>query len=170
MSRDHRVPPPQIGLASDVRNTPLGIVELVHAVFGGPPDLDPCSNTSSIVGARRSVALPDDGLVIEWTGQVYCNPPYSLPRPWILKSIDHSMHGGEVMLLIKLDPSTRAWADLWAASPSVCLIGKRLRFPDAHGVARSTADFPSALALLSQDATRHGEFWRRSSALGKVVR
>jgi hypothetical protein len=53
-------------------------VECVHKTFGGPPDLDPCSNPHSRVGARTSYMLPhSDGLVLPWTGASgFMNPPF----------------------------------------------------------------------------------------------
>jgi hypothetical protein len=62
--------------------TPPRIVEPVHEFFGGPPDLDPCSNSNSIVQATVSFALPEhDGLVRSWDingrhTKVYVNPPF----------------------------------------------------------------------------------------------
>lgn len=50
----------------------LGRVRLL-----GEIDLDPCSNGGSpIVPARRHFTKEDDGLVREWAGFVYMNPPY----------------------------------------------------------------------------------------------
>lgn len=57
-------------------NTPEQIVLAVHQVFDGPPDLDPCSNPTSIVGARRNIMLPEDGLRAPWLGRVFVNPPF----------------------------------------------------------------------------------------------
>ena len=53
-------------------------VECVHKTFGGPPDLDPCSNPHSRVGARRQYMLPyHDGLVEDWDGgSGFMNPPF----------------------------------------------------------------------------------------------
>lgn len=59
--------------------TPDWIVEGVHDVFGGPPELDPCSNPNSRVGALRDLQLArgEDGLIDPWGAPtVYVNPPF----------------------------------------------------------------------------------------------
>lgn len=59
--------------------TPDEIVEGVHDVFGDPPELDPCSNAHSRVGAQREFQLArgEDGLVLPWSASTaYVNPPF----------------------------------------------------------------------------------------------
>lgn len=59
--------------------TPDLYVECVHKTFGGPPDLDPCSNPHSRVNARRQYMLEHglDGLVLPWYGASgFMNPPF----------------------------------------------------------------------------------------------
>lgn len=59
--------------------TPQREVDGVHETFGGPPDLDPCSNPHSTVGAWTSFMLPEkDGLVDSWSPYLkrYVNPPF----------------------------------------------------------------------------------------------
>lgn len=64
-------------------NTPAKVRDGVHEFFKGPPDLDPCANDTSIMGAKIEYKLPhNDGLVDPWhiTGEkptkVFFNPPY----------------------------------------------------------------------------------------------
>lgn len=63
-------------------NTPRWITEALPAVFGGPPDLDPCSNEASVVGATVGYTLPEsDGLIDPWAIRgpgttVFLNPPF----------------------------------------------------------------------------------------------
>lgn len=73
---------------------------------------------------------------------VFINPPYSNPRPWLEKAAGHK---GEVVALVKADPSS-SWWDL-SEGFKVTFIGQRLRF----GGTRLAAPFPSAI-------------WRRSSS------
>jgi hypothetical protein len=66
--------------------TPGAVIDLVHALFGGAPDLDPASLVSwnAGVGAQSIMTLPDEralcagavgGLGEAWHGRVFLNPP-----------------------------------------------------------------------------------------------
>jgi hypothetical protein len=64
-------------------------VDCVHETFDGTPDLDPCSNPHSRVGAKRQYMLQtgDDGLVDRWIGESgFMNPPFG--KGW-WKSVEH---------------------------------------------------------------------------------
>lgn len=112
-------------------------------------DLDPCSNPRSTVQALDSYSLEagQDGLTSVWWGSIFCNPPYSKPRPWCERLQSHSEPW---CALVKLDPTTRWWSTLTlpsgmdAARPQWSAFRKRLRFerPDKPPL---TANFPSAL-------------------------
>ncbi len=63
--------------------TPLAFIERARKLFGGQIDLDPCSNSTSIIQAATEYVLPkNDGLVDPWalkaTGptNVWENPPF----------------------------------------------------------------------------------------------
>ena len=105
----------------------------------GPFDLDPCGNDSSHIRAARRYTIADDGLAQVWTGSVFVNGPYSNPLPWCERLRDHQ---GPWCALWKLDPSTRWWAALMEASPTVAPFRKRLKF---EGNVAMTANFPSVL-------------------------
>lgn len=125
-------------VASDDWCTPRDL-----AVLLGPFELDPCSNDRSyVIAANRYDGTPgNDGLVASWTGSVFVNPPYSNPLPWCERLRDHK---GPWVALMKLDPSTKWWATLMQASPTVAPFRKRLKFerPDKPPL---TANFPSVL-------------------------
>jgi hypothetical protein len=120
----------------------------------GPFDLDPCSNTSSHIQADLRLTGEgdhDDGLSYPWgVLSVFCNGPYSNPLPWCEKLRDHR---GPWCALWKLDPSTKWWAALMEATPTVAPFRKRLRF---EGDKAMTANFPSVLVYSA---------WRPPAAL-----
>lgn len=138
-------------------------------------DLDPCSNDRSHVKSLFRLG-PDfglDGLTLDWqtaTGRtdplsVFCNPPYSNPLPWARKL---AAHEGSWCALVKLDPSTRWWAELMTASPTVAPFRKRLRFEGEAGAPTMTANFPSVLVYSAWRPSRElaAHLWLPTYAIG----
>lgn len=126
-------------LSSDEWCTPKWLCELL-----GRFDLDPASNERSHVRSRdrKFAGYHPDGLECVWEGQsVFVNCPYSNVGPWAAKL---AAHDGPWCALLKLDPTTRWWATLMAASPQVAPFRKRIKF---EGEPNMTANFPSVLVF-----------------------
>ena len=141
------------GNRTDCWNTPTEIVDKVVEFFGGPVELDPCSNDrdNPNIPCIRCFTEEDDGLAHQWNANsVFVNHPYSDSKHWIPYARRQFDEGNaeEMILLIKLDISTkwfRSIADLpWIA------ISKRLRFGDSKGA----APFQSALIYLGKNPGR----------------
>ena len=71
--------------------TPLDLISKL-----GQFDLDPCGLQFHKT-AKKIISLPDDGLVENWNGRVWLNPPYSNPKPFIKKL---SEHGNGIALVL----------------------------------------------------------------------
>lgn len=72
---------------SDEWYTPKHIFDALGLEF----DLDPCSPIEgSVVPAKQAYSLPFDGLTAPWFGLVWMNPPYSKPKPWVDKWLEHA--------------------------------------------------------------------------------
>lgn len=60
--------------------TPGDFMDRLYHVIGGAFSLDPCSPTTdgrtAPVRAKVYFTEVEDGLSLDWFGQVYCNPPY----------------------------------------------------------------------------------------------
>ena len=121
----------------------------------GPFDLDPCSNLGSHIQATRCALDHEDegfrdGLKHGWIRRdgrpdsVFVNPPYSNVGPWAARLVNHQ---GPWVALLKLDPTTRWWAHLMTANPTVAPFRKRIRFEgkQTDGSDATTANFPSVL-------------------------
>ncbi len=134
-------------MSTDSWNTPRFLTEAL-----GYFDLDVCGNATSHVQAaqRYGLDLDLDGLTLPWSGLVWCNFPYSKPLPWCQRLRDHD---GPWVCLAKLDPTTKSWATLMEANPTVAPFRKRLRF---EGDKSMTANFPSVLIFSA---------WRPPAAL-----
>ncbi len=97
---------------------------------------------------------PDiDGLKIDWLDQTYVNPPYSNPLKWVEKAIEESKKGKTIVMLLRVDTSTKWFAKLIEAKAKILWFNGRLRFAN-----NSPANFPSMLVILSKnDVTRYTE-------------
>jgi len=135
------------GNRTDCWNTPVEFVGDVIRFFNGSLDLDPCSNSieSPNVPARQVYTEETNGLAHEWIADsVFMNHPYSNSKEWVPYAASQYECGNakEMVLLIKLDVSTKWWRSVekypWIA------VNRRLRF----GTATSAAPFQSAIVYL----------------------
>ncbi len=60
-------------------------------------DLDPCAGENTHIAITNwALERGEDGLKSEWSGFVFCNPPFSQKELWIEKMIKH---GNGILLL-----------------------------------------------------------------------
>ena len=141
------------GNKTDCWNSPREIVDKVVEFFGGPVELDPCSNDrdNPNIPCIRCFTEEDDGLAHQWNANsVFVNHPYSDSKHWIPYARRQFDEGNaeEMILLIKLDISTK-WFRSIADRPWIA-ISKRLKFGDSKGA----APFQSALIYLGKNPGR----------------
>ena len=86
--------------------TPEWIFKTLNLTF----DIDVCAPEGGVswIPAIKSYSLQDDGLLQDWHGLIWCNPPYSNPKPWIEKFIKH----GNGIMLTQVARSL-GFLDLW---------------------------------------------------------
>lgn len=120
--------------------TPKKYVDAVKEVFGGTIDLDPCSNSYSIVNARIEYQLPRrDGLRESWNfSTIYINPPYGIDKEhrtsikhWLARcAMAHKQFKSEVLALVPVATNTGHWKKyVFGAATAVCfLYDTRLKF------------------------------------------
>ena len=133
------------GNRKDTWNTPQHVLDSVYEFFPNL-ELDPCCDDkqSPNVKAQRYYDISDDGLAEPWNADtVFMNHPYSESRLWIPYAVQqHELHNNEMLLLIKLDISTKWWRCIahypWLA------YNKRLKF----GEGTHAAPFQSAMVYL----------------------
>ena len=93
-----------------------------------------------------------DDLTGVWlSSQVFVNPPYSDPKPWILKGIrSHQKMNSTIVFLLKHDSSTEWYRLLHEAGARFLMFNGRLNFTGEYTKnCNSVAPFPSLLAVLS---------------------
>ena len=150
------------GNRKDTWNTPVEFVGDVVKFFG-TIDLDPCCNDvdNPNVPALNYYTEETNGLAHDWHGKVFMNHPYSDSKTWIPYASSQYKSGNaeEMVLLIKLDVSTRWWQSIgdypWIA------VNTRLRF----GSAKSAAPFQSAIIYLGNNLSKFNEVFGKYGLL-----
>lgn len=97
--------------------------------------------------APRWFTAEDDGLAQEWTGSVWCNPPYGRGiGAWVAKGYGSALSGATVVMLIPARTDTSYWHKYVMRAAEVRLFRGRLKF-HSPGAALNSAPFPSALVV-----------------------
>lgn len=114
--------------------TPIDIIERVKKVFGGYISLDPasCGAANRVVQAEEFYDEEDDGLKLDWFGDVFCNPPYSKGKigPFCEKVVSEYKAGEcrQAIFLLK-EGATTAW--FRPLRPYLtCYLDQRVKFVD----------------------------------------
>ena len=100
-----------------------------------------------------------NGLNIDWKDKTYVNPPYSSPLKWVEKAIEENKKGKIIVLLLKVDTSTKWYLKLVEANAHILFIHKRLKFrnPKGNNNEKSPAGFPSMLVILNKEQKIEGK-------------
>lgn len=107
----------------DVSLTPLSIIRSL-----GEFDLD-CCGLLAHPTAKRIYQLPDDGLMLPWTGRVWCNPPYSKPEPWMRRMAEH----GSGVALVLASTGTKWFQRYCFEASAVLFLEGRPKFTRMDG-------------------------------------
>ena len=116
-------------MSNDHWNTPQWIKDMFNGYF------DPCPNDPQV-----------NGLAIDWKEFNYVNPPYSQPLDWVLKAIEENKKGKFIVMLLRMDTSTRWFSLLQEAEAEFLWFAGRLHFSDTG----KPANFPSMLVVLKK--------------------
>ena len=137
------------GNKTDCWNTPPEFVGDVLKYFG-TLDLDPCSNDEDNpnVPAKKVYTEITNGLAHRWTANsVFMKHPYSQSDKWIPYAVSQYELGyaKEMILLIKLDVSTKWWRSV--SQYSWIAVNERMKFGDGTGA----SPFQSAIIYLGKN-------------------
>ena len=150
------------GNRTDKWNTPPEFVGDVIKFFG-TIDLDPCSNSEGEpnVPALNYYTEKTNGLAHNWFGKVFMNHPYSNSKEWVPYAVLQYESGNaeELVLLIKLDVSTKWWQSV--SQYSWIAINKRMKFGDGRGA----SPFQSAIIYFGKNLDRFNEVFSKYGTL-----
>jgi len=132
----------------------------------GKFDLDPCAPIlRPWPTAENHYTINDNGLLLPWSGRIWCNPPYGdQAYYWLMKLAGH----GNGMALIFARTET-VWFKraVWERADAVMFIEGRLFFHHVSGErAKSNSGAPSALIAYGTDNVRS---LRESGVKGYIV-
>ena len=152
------------GTRTDCWNTPPEFVGDVLEFFDNKLDLDPCCNDieNPNVPARILFDEKINGLSKNWVADsVFMNHPYSNSKEWIPYAVSQYKlgHAKELVLLIKMDVSTRWWKSI--STYPFLAINKRLKFGNGKGA----APFQSAIVYLGDRLGKFRRIFRKYGTL-----
>lgn len=117
--------------------TPIKYIELARKVMGSI-DLDPASSEAAneIVKAGQYFTMENDGLIQEWFGNVWLNPPYT--QPLIVKFSEaviekfESKKINQAIVLVNNATETGWGQKLLKYCSLVCFVNGRIKFIDKN--------------------------------------
>lgn len=109
--------------------------------------LDVCA-TEDNAKCAKYFTEETDGLMQEWIGNCWMNPPYGREiGAWMKKAYEESLKGSTIVCLVPARTDTAWWHD-YAMKGEIRLVKGRLKFGDGRG----NAPFPSAVVIFGKDA------------------
>lgn len=136
-------------MRSDDWLTPPWIVERF-----GPFDLDPCASIGQPwPTARRMITKVENGLLQEWVGHVWLNPPYGRALgDWLQRM---AMHGDGVALTFARTDTVAFHEWVWPHASTLLFLRGRLTFCQPNGCpAPVNSGGPSVLIAYGERAVR----------------
>ncbi len=123
--------------------TPERFVECARQAMGGI-DLDPasCEIANQIVKAKRFYTIDDDGLVQEWAGNIWLNPPYAQPLvSQFAERVANFYSDGEISqacVLVNNATETVWFQNMACVASAICLVSGRIKYLDTSLTPRNT--------------------------------
>ena len=155
--------------SSDAWYTPAWVLDRVHEQWPGGIDLDPAWHPNCLVKAKTTYTAQQDGLSYRWTGNVWNNPPYSSPGDWIVKARASAKKGARVLQLVKFDPSTKWFGEVWRDATSLAVFRRRMSFVRGNGEIATSANFPVCLIYWAGSMARYDDFHRVWSRHAQII-
>lgn len=133
----------------------------------GPFDLDPCAAPSPRPWptAARHIELPECGLSAEWSGRVWCNPPFG-NQTWLwLERM--AQHGNGIALTFARTETEgfRRW--VWGEAHSVMFLASRPHFYRQDGM-RAAGNSGGPICLIAY-GSNNTKALRESGLNGAIV-
>jgi hypothetical protein len=149
--------------------TPVWLLDGLEKA-GGQFDLDPCAAPKQPWPcAARSFSLPKhNGLLLDWSGRVWCNPPYGKELPKWIERMNLHDNG---MLLMYARTGTNYFQRLWRFTDSIFFFKNRIQFCTQDGALATSPTADNVIACFGKSNTGILERALREGLLkGSLVR
>jgi phage N-6-adenine-methyltransferase len=124
--------------------TPQPLYDKLNAKYNF--NLDPCA-TSENAKCDKYFTKEDNGLIQQWDGNVFVNPPYGREiKQWVEKAYEEWLRDKNrvIVMLIPARTDTRYWHDwIFPYASDITFIKGRIKF----GGSNKDAPFPSAIVV-----------------------
>ncbi|MEI7509182.1 MAG: DNA N-6-adenine-methyltransferase [Flavobacterium sp.] len=105
-------------------------------------DLDPCSPIHApFLHATNNFTTNDDGLLKDWFGRVYLNPPYGRGMELWLEKLKN--HGDGIALIFARTETKCFFEHIWNDADAILFVKGRIRFYHVSGIKAGTPGAPS---------------------------
>lgn len=159
-------------------NTPPKYISKIKEMLGDI-ELDPCSNSLSMVGAKNEFILPIDGLSMDWDYKtIFVNPPYGRDmergttiKNWIKKINEtHLQYGSEILCLIPVATNTSHYKDyIFKDSMGICFLeDTRLKFMVDGQLSKKGAPMSCAMIYWGNDYDKFKNVFKDTGMCFKI--
>ena len=125
-------------MANDLWRTPPEVMLYLKYNHGFLPTIDACADKDNRK-CKRFFSEENSFLLVDPKSingeQIWCNPPYSKPLPFVKQCIALSGNGNDVFMLLNMDTSTK-WFELIEATENATVmpvVGGRIHFVNEKG-------------------------------------
>jgi hypothetical protein len=116
----------------------------------GEFDLDPCSPIDApFLHAKTNFTTIDDGLLKEWFGRVYLNPPYGRGMELWLEKL--KIHGNGIALIFARTETKCFFQHIWNDADAILFVKGRIKFYHVSGIQGGTPGAPSVFIAYGKE-------------------
>lgn len=116
----------------------------------GDFDMDPCSPIDApFLHAKINYTTIDNGLVKEWIGRVYLNPPYGRGMELWMEKL--KFHGNGIALIFARTETKCFFEHIWNDADAVLFVKGRIKFYHVSGIQGGTPGAPSVFIAYGKE-------------------
>lgn len=140
--------------------TPPNLVKML-----GEFDLDPCCPINApFLHATNNFTANDDGLIQNWFGRVYLNPPYGRGMELWLEKL--KFHGNGIALIFARTETKCFFQHIWNDADAVLFVKGRIKFYHVSGIQAGTPGAPSVFIAYGKE---NAEALKNSGIEGRFI-
>lgn len=116
----------------------------------GQFDLDPCCPVNApFYHAENNYTIEDDGLIKNWIGRVYLNPPYGKNMELWLEKLKN--HNNGIALIFARTETKCFFENIWDSASALLFVKGRIKFYHVSGIQGGTPGAPSVFVAYGEN-------------------